>query len=216
MTTSSVTPSSTGATASLPSRAAKTIEPVTIRLLRLVPGLLLLAAVGFAGKVIEQSIARYGKAHHLTLPNIEYVLWAILIGMVIANTVGVPKIFAAGVATYDFWLKVGIVLLGSRFLLGDVLRLGGISLGLVAIEITLALALMHGLGRAFGLKPKLTSLLAVGSAVCGVSAIIATQGAIDADEEESSTAIAAILALGALSLFTFPLIAHSLHLSDHA
>jgi uncharacterized integral membrane protein (TIGR00698 family) len=197
-------------------RAAKATEPFLIRLLRLVPGLLLLAAVGFAGKVIEQSIARYGKAHHLTLPNIEYVLWAILIGLVIANTVGVPKIFAAGVATYDFWLKVGIVLLGSRFLLGDVLRLGGISLGLVAIEITLALALMHGLGRAFGLKPKLTSLLAVGSAVCGVSAIIATQGAIDADEEESSTAIAAILALGALSLFTFPLIGHSLHLSDHA
>ena len=44
------------------------------------------------------------------------------------------------------------------------------------------------------------------SAVCGVSAIIATQGAIDADEEDSSFAIAAILALGALSLFTFPLI----------
>src|ERR1700744_584604 len=216
MTTSSVTPSSTGATASLSSRAAKTIEPLPIRLLRLVPGLLLLAAVGLGGKVIEQSIARYGKAHHLTLPNIEYVLWAILIGLVLANTVGVPKIFAAGVATYDFWLKVGIVLLGSRFLLGDVLRLGGISLGLVAIEITLALALMHGLGRAFGLKPKLTSLLAVGSAVCGVSAIIATQGAIDADEEETSTAIAAILALGALSLFTFPLIGHALHMGDHA
>jgi uncharacterized integral membrane protein (TIGR00698 family) len=217
MSTSSVTTPSSGAgiAPSLPSRA-KSIEPLPIRLLRLVPGLLLLAAVGFAGKVIEQSIARYGKAHHLTLPNIEYVLWAILIGLVLANTVGLPKIFVAGVATYDFWLKVGIVLLGSRFLVGDVLRLGGISLGLVAIEITLALALMHGLGRAFRLKPKLTSLLAVGSAVCGVSAIIATQGAIDADEEESSTAIAAILALGALSLFTFPLIAHSLHLSDHA
>lgn len=210
MSTSSVVSSS------LPSRAAKVADPLPLRLLRLVPGLLLLAAVGFGGKVIEQSIARYGKAHHLTLPNIEYVLWAILIGLVLANTLGVPKIFEAGVATYDFWLKVGIVLLGSRFLIGDLLRLGGISLGLVAIEITGALALMQALGRVFRLKPKLTSLLAVGSAVCGVSAIIATQGAIDADEEESSTAIAAILALGALSLFTFPLIAHSLHLSDHA
>src|SRR6201994_4495738 len=217
MSTSSVTPSSTvGVAASIGTHAAKAIEPLPIRLLRLVPGLLLLAAVGFAGKVIEQSISRYGKAHHLALPNIEYVLWAILIGLVIANTAGLPKIFVAGVATYDFWLKVGIVLLGSRFLIGDVLRLGGISLGLVAIEITLALALMHGLGRAFGLKPKLTSLLAVGSAVCGVSAIIATQGAIEADEEESSFAIAAILALGALSLFPFPLIGHWLHLSDHA
>ncbi len=72
------------------------------------------------------------------------------------------------------------------------------------------------LGSAFGLRPKLTSLLAVGSAVCGVSAIIATQGAIEADDEDSSFAIAAILALGALSLFTFPLIGHTLHLSDHA
>src|ERR1700757_2843434 len=184
--------------------------------LRIIPGVLLLAAVGYAGKLLERNVGTYAKAHHWTFPNIEYVLWAILIGLAISNTVGVPQIFRAGVATYEFWLKVGIVLLGSRFLLGDVLRLGGISLGLVAIEITLALALMHGLGRAFGLKPKLTSLLAVGSAVCGVSAIIATQGAIDADEEESSTAIAAILALGALSLFTFPLIGHSLHLSDHA
>ena len=72
------------------------------------------------------------------------------------------------------------------------------------------------LGRIFKLKPKLTTLLAVGSAICGVSAIIATQGAIDADEEDSSYAIAAILALGAVSLFVFPLIGHSLHLSDHA
>jgi len=60
------------------------------------------------------------------------------------------------------------------------------------------------LGRLFKLKPKLTSLLAIGSAVCGVSAIIAAKGAIDADDEDSSFAIAAILALGALSLFTFP------------
>jgi uncharacterized membrane protein YadS len=52
--------------------------------------------------------------------------------------------------------------------------------------------------------------------VCGVSAIIAAQGAIEADDKDSSFAIAAILALGALSLFTFPLIGHVLHLSAHA
>src|SRR6202012_2345927 len=58
--------------------------------------------------------------------------------------------------------------------------------------------------------------LAVGSSICGVSAIIAAQGAIEADDEDASYAIAAILALGAISLFVFPLIGHSLHLSDHA
>jgi uncharacterized integral membrane protein (TIGR00698 family) len=184
------------------------------RFLALIPGVLLLGAVGFAGKFIEQFIAQYGKAHHLVLPNIEYVLWAILIGLVISNTVGVPAVFRSGVATYEFWLKVGIVLLGARFLMGDVLRLGGISLGLVFVEIALSLTFMTLLGRAFGLRPKLTTLLAVGSSICGVSAIIATQGAIDADEEDSSYAIAAILALGAISLFLFPLIGHGLHLTD--
>jgi uncharacterized integral membrane protein (TIGR00698 family) len=186
------------------------------RIAQLLPGLLLLAAVGYAGKFVERSIALYGKAHHLTLPNIEYVLWAIVIGLVIANTTGVPAAFRPGVASYEFWLKAGIVLLGSRFLLGDVLKLGGISLVLVAIEIALSLAFMTALGRAFGLKPKLTTLLAVGSSICGVSAIIATKGAIDADDEDSSFAIAAILTLGAIALFIFPLIGHWLGMSDQA
>ena len=187
-----------------------------LQFLRVIPGVLLLAAVGYAGKLLERNVGTYAKSHHWTFPNIEYVLWAILIGLAISNTVGVPQIFRSGVATYEFWLKAGIVLLGSRFLLGDVLKLGGVSLALVALEIVVAIAFMTFLGRVFGLRPKLTSLLAVGSAVCGVSAIIATQGAIEADDEDSSFAIAAILALGALSLFTFPLIGHALHLSDHA
>jgi uncharacterized integral membrane protein (TIGR00698 family) len=187
-----------------------------LQFLRVIPGVLLLAAIGYAGKLLEQNVGKYAKTHHWTFPNIEYVLWAIILGLLIANTVGVPEIFRAGVGTYEFWLKAGIVLLGSRFLLGDILKLGGISLVLVAIEIVGALAFMTFLGRAFKLKPKLTTLLAVGSAVCGVSAIIATKGAIDADDEDSSFSIAAILALGALALFTFPLIGHLLHLSDHA
>ncbi len=43
--------------------------------MNLIPGILLLALLGYAGKVTEQSIAAYGKAHHMALPNIEYVLW---------------------------------------------------------------------------------------------------------------------------------------------
>jgi uncharacterized integral membrane protein (TIGR00698 family) len=195
---------------------ARTDAQPSFQFLRLLPGIFLLAVIGYAGKVLEQNINRYAKAHHYTIPNIEYVLWAILLGLLLSNTIGVPQIFRAGVATYEFWLKVGIVLLGSRFLLGDIAKLGGVSLALVAIEITGAIAFMTFLGRAFKLKPKLSSLLAVGSAVCGVSAIIAAKGAIEADDEDSSFSIAAILALGALALFTFPLIGHALHLSDRA
>ena len=180
------------------------------------PGIALLAAIGLLGKFIEQQIALYAKSHHLHLPNIEYVLWAILIGVIVANTVGVPRVFRAGIATYDFWLKTGIVLLGARFLVGDLALMGSVSLVLVVIELALAIRFMTWLGRAFGLNRNLSALLAVGSSVCGVSAIIATQGAIEADDEDASFAIAAILALGAIALFTFPLIGHALGMSDHA
>src|SRR6202453_3333846 len=182
----------------------------------LIPGILLLAVVGYAGKFIEQFIASYGKAHHLVLPNIEYVLWAILIGLAISNTIGVPAVFRAGVATYEFWLKAGIVLLGVRFLLGDILKLGGISLAFVAIELAVSIALMTALGRWMKLSPKLISLLAIGSSICGVSAIIAAKGAIEADDEDASYAIAAVLALGAFSLFAFPAIGHALGMGDNA
>jgi uncharacterized integral membrane protein (TIGR00698 family) len=195
-----------------PSRAPE--KPTTF--LSLLPGIALLAIVGYAGKFVEHFLNTYTKAHHITFPNIEYVLWAILFGALIANTVGLARIFRPGVATYEFWLKAGIILLGARFILGDILKLGGISLILVFIALALSITFMTWLGRTFNLNPKLTTLLAVGSSICGVSAIIATQGAIDADEEDSSTAIAAILALGAISLFAFPLIGHALHMSDHA
>jgi uncharacterized integral membrane protein (TIGR00698 family) len=187
-----------------------------LRVAGLLPGILLLAAIGLAAKWIEQSINGYTKAHHIVFPNIEYVLWAIVIGLLIGNLVKVPAIFQAGIDTYEFWLKAGIVLLGSRFLVGDIRKLGGISLLLVFVEIGGSLLLMTALGKAFGLRPKLINLLAIGSSVCGVSAIIASKGAIDADDEDSSFAIAAILALGAISLVAFPAIGSALHMSNNA
>ena len=50
-------------------------ESRTKQTLGIVPGLLLLAAVGYAGKFLEKTISTYGKTHHYTFPNIEYVLW---------------------------------------------------------------------------------------------------------------------------------------------
>ena len=191
-------------------------EPTLTSFLRLLPGIVLLAAIGLLGKLVEQSISAYGKSHHLALPNIEYVLWAILIGLAMSNTTGIPVICRPGVATYELWLKIGIVLLGVRFLLGDVAKLGATSLVFVAIELAVSIAIMTWLGRALGLSPKLTSLLAIGSSICGVSAIIAAKGAIEADDEDVSYAIGAILALGAFSLFAFPAIGHMLGMSDHA
>ena len=184
--------------------------------LALLPGTALLFAVGLAGKGMESLGIWLRSSHHIYFPQIEYVLWAILLGLALANTVRLPAIFSPGLATYELWLKLGIVLVGAKFLLGDLLHLGGLSLLLVAIELVLSLSVMTMLGRIFGLRPKLTTLLAIGSSICGVTAIMAAQGAIDSEEQDTSTAIAAILTLGALALFTFPMIGHALHMGQQS
>ena len=133
--------------------AVAAAEPSGLRrAVSFLPGIALLFVIGYAGKVTEQSIAGYGRAHELTLPNIEYVLWAIVFGLIVSNTVGVPAIFDAGVDTYEFWLKAGIVLLGVRFLLGDVAELGGVSLVCVVVELVASIVIMTALGRAFGCR----------------------------------------------------------------
>jgi uncharacterized integral membrane protein (TIGR00698 family) len=183
--------------------------------LEYVPGVLLLIGIGLLGKYAQvwwNSLARH---QHWTVPDIEYVLWAIVIGLVITNTVGVHRIFRPGVQTYQLWLKIGIVALGARFVLGDIIKLGGLSLIQILIDMVVAGSIILAAARFFGLSGKLGSLLAVGTSICGVSAIVASKGAIKARNSEASYAIAAILALGAVALFTLPPLGHALGLSDH-
>ena len=61
--------------------------------LQLIPGILLLAAVGYAGKFLEKYLNTTAKAHHWTFPNIEYVLWAIVIGLLISNLITFLRFF---------------------------------------------------------------------------------------------------------------------------
>ena len=179
------------------------------------PGLALLIVVGLLGKYAEVGWLGLAKREHWTVPDIEYVLWAILIGLVIANTVGLHRVFRPGVLTYHFWLKVGIVALGSRFVLGDVLKLGATSLVQIVVDMVVAGSIILAAARLFGLSGKLGSLLAIGTSICGVSAIVAAKGAIRARNSDVGYAIAAILALGAVALFTLPLLGHAIGLSDH-
>lgn len=185
------------------------------RFIDYVPGLLLLIAVGLAGKYAEIGWLALAKHQHWRVPDIEFVLWAIVIGLVITNTVGLHKIFRPGVATYEFWLKLGIVFLGSRFVLGDVLKLGGLSLVQILIDMIVAGAIIIFAARLFGLSGKLGSLLAIGTSICGVSAIIAAKGAIRARNSDVSYAIASILALGAVALFVLPPLGHAIGLTNH-
>jgi uncharacterized integral membrane protein (TIGR00698 family) len=179
-----------------------------------VPGILLLVAVGLLGKYAQIWWNTLAKREHWHVPDIEYVLWAIVIGLLITNTIGLHRIFRPGVLTYEFWLKIGIVALGARFVLGDVAKLGGLSLVQILVDMAVAGTIIILAARAFGLSGKLGSLLAIGTSICGVSAIVAAKGAIRARNSDVGYAIAAILALGAVALFVLPPLGHAIGLTD--
>jgi uncharacterized membrane protein YadS len=200
-------------TISLPAAAARPSRPK--QFLALLPGTLLLFAIGIAGKGLE-SLGVYLGERHIPFPHVEYVLWAIILGLIISN-------FLRRAAHLPPRRRHLRALAQARHRPGrrqvsqqSVLHIGGLSLLLVFIELILSLSVMTLLGRIFRLPPKLTSLLAIGSSICGVTAIMAAQGAIEPEEEDTSTAIAAILTLGAIALFTFPAIGHLLHMGQQA
>lgn len=183
--------------------------------LRLLPGIALVVALAIGGKLLSnwlQVVITVAWIRSLA----SNVIIAIVGGMLIGNLVPLPRFFAPGIGTYEFFLKVGIVLMGARFLVTDVARLGGIGLAMVVVEILFSIAFVGLFARMFGLPGKLGSLLSVGVGICGVSAIIGASGSIDAKKEDTSYAIAVILVFGAAALVVYPLIGRLLSMSDKA
>ena len=171
--------------------------------LTFIPGIALLFAIGFLGKVAAQYV-----------PHMEYVIFAIAFGALISNTIPLPKVFVPGVRTYEFWLKVGIVLMGAKFSMSSVIHIGSTGVVLVLVEICLAVFVARLLSKWAGLSDGLGSLIGVGSGICGVSAIIGASGAINATEEEASYAIATVLIFGAMGLAIYPIIGHLTGMTD--
>jgi uncharacterized integral membrane protein (TIGR00698 family) len=180
---------------------------------RLLPGVALLFALAIGGKLLSdwlQSVIVINWVRSLT----SNVIIAIIGGMLIGNLVLLPEIFSRGIATYEFFLKVGIVLMGARFLVTDVVRLGGIGLAMVVVEIIFSIAFVTLFSRWFRLPEKLGSLLSIGVGICGVSAIIGAAPSIEAEKEQTGYAIAVILVFGAAALVVYPLIGRALSMSD--
>ncbi|WP_137287474.1 YeiH family protein [Halorussus salinisoli] len=170
--------------------------------LGLLPGLGLLVALALVARGVA------------AVAPIPALLAAVLVGVVLANTVGVPTRFEPGVGTYTLWLEVGIVLMGVRVSLDALLDAGPRLLVTVVGVVVFTLAVAELLARGFHLQRRLGSLVAAGASVCGVSAVVAVAGAIRADEDHVAYATSTILLFDALTLFTYPALGHALDLPD--
>src|SRR5258706_12385350 len=145
------------------------------------------------------------------------VVVAVLLGLVIGNLARLPEILAPGIRfSFHSLLRVAIVLLGAQFSFAQVVAIGGKSVLMILVLMSLALLVANALGRMAGVPGRLATLIGVGTAVCGNTAITATAPVIHARDEEVSFAVATNTLFGTLAVFLYPLLGHALHLTDAA
>lgn len=175
----------------------------------LAPGLVIAAGLAIAARGASDGVGAllFGSARSPISP----ILIAILVGVALRNTIGVPAVYEAGLQLcLKRILRLGVALLGMRLSLTAVGAIGAAALPVVVGCIAAALALVSVVSRALGLPARLGTLIAVGTAICGNSAIVATGPVIRAEEEEISYAVGTITVFGLLALVTYPFLAHAL------
>ncbi len=134
-----------------------------------------------------------------------YAVWALLIGLLISNTIGTPKWLLAG-ARSEMYIKTGLVLLGAEILFNKILQLGGPGLFVAWLVTPTVIIFMFIFGTKtlkMGSKA-LVIIIAAATSVCGVSAAIATAAAAKAKKEELTLAVGMTLIFTVLMMIFMP------------
>jgi uncharacterized integral membrane protein (TIGR00698 family) len=174
--------------------------------LALVPGISCVAVVA-AGATLLGGVAPLAGAP----------VFAILAGIAIAVVRKPSARLKPGIAfTSKKVLQGSIVLMGLGLSLGQVLSTGARSVPVLLGTLAAALGMAWLAGRLLGLRGDTRTLIGVGTAICGASAIAATDAVIDADEADVSYAIATIFAFNVVAVLLYPSLGHVLGLSQHS
>jgi uncharacterized integral membrane protein (TIGR00698 family) len=146
---------------------------------------------------------------------IDAMLIAIVIGMIVRNTIGVSPRFAAGIRyAVVTIMPLGIVLMGAKLDFFDVVRTSATALFISVVCVGVALALTIWLCRRIGIGKKLGILIGVGTAICGGTAIVVAAPVIEADENDTAFGIATVTLFGMIAVFALPLVGELLGMSQ--
>jgi uncharacterized integral membrane protein (TIGR00698 family) len=147
----------------------------------------------------------------------EPVMFSIVLGMLLSNVWTLPKLFLPGIKfSVKKLLPLGIIFLGARLEFNEILKLGVVGIGMSCFEIVLALTLMLMFIRWLKLSGKLGTLLGIGTAICGGTAIVAAAPVIEAEESDVVFGVATVTLLGLIAMFILPVLGHFMGLSDKA
>lgn len=123
---------------------------------------------------------------------IEYVIFALAIGLLISNTVGVPEWLMPAVRT-EYYIKSGLVILGAGVLFFEILQAGALGIIQALLVVFVVWYFCFWFAKKLGVDDDFAAILSSGVAICGVSAAIATCGAIEGDKKKLSYTASIIL-----------------------
>lgn len=145
---------------------------------------------------------------------LESVFFAVLIGLLIRNTVGLPKWLAPAVKS-EYYIKAGLVILGSSILFNEIMRAGALGMvqGIIVVLSVWYFSFWVAT-KAFRIDPEMSMLLSSAVSICGVSAAIATSGAIKGDPKKLSFVISLVLIVAIPMMYLLPYLAKWMGLSE--
>ncbi|HSQ69343.1 MAG TPA: putative sulfate exporter family transporter [Steroidobacteraceae bacterium] len=177
-----------------------------------IPGLVLAVILALLGNYFaDQLSAALGLGHGA----VSGIMVAILLGLAVGNLFRLPAALKPGISfAVKRVLRIGIVLLGLRLSIVEVGSIGLKALPVILVTIPAAILIVTYLGRRIGLADRLGSLIAVGTSICGNTAIVAVSPTIGAKEEETSYAVACITVFGLFAMLVYPFVAHWIFSAD--
>lgn len=181
--------------------------------MKIVPGLVLAALLAIAGNYLAELLGE----DLMGLPKspISPIMMAILLGVLLRNSVALPATVEPGIKfSLQRILRLGIVLLGVRLSLGEVGLIGLKALPVIIITLSVALVVVNLVSKRLGLSARMGSLIAVGTSICGATAIMATAPTINARDDEVSYSVACIALFGMAAMLVYPFAAHWLFSGD--
>jgi uncharacterized integral membrane protein (TIGR00698 family) len=177
------------------------------------PGVMLALILALAGGYLADLIGI--ELMGLEKSPVSPIMMAILLGILLRNTIGLNDVFQPGVRfSLVRILRLGIVLLGIRLSLGEAGAIGLRSLPIIIGCVAAALVLVTWLSKRIGLSARLGTLIAAGTGICGATAIVALSPTINAKEDETSYAVACITIFGVAAMLAYPFAAHWLFDGD--
>lgn len=170
------------------------------------PGIAVAVALALIARTLADALA-HGAAGLPKLP-LSPVMCAVVLGMLWRNTVGVPGWATNGLkwAMHQL-LRTGIALVGLRLTLAGAGSIALTALPVALTCLTVALLAGWGLARLFGVGPRLGALLAIGTAVCGCTAVVAMSPVIKARHAETAFAVTCVVLFGCAAMLCYPWVA---------